>query len=124
MAADSPSHPLRVVTVTMSDTRKRANDESGRVLVEELVGAGCKHMTHTILREEPTYLQELVRQVAINNAAEAIIITGGTGITPRDRTYEALNEIYDKRIDGFGEAFRRLSWEQIGPHTMLSRATA
>ncbi len=123
MAADYRK-AIRVLTVTMSDTRKRSNDESGRALVEELVNGGMKHVRHVILREEPRFLQELVRSVSTDNAAEAVVITGGTGITPRDTTYEALHEIYEKEIVGFGETFRRLSWEQMGPHALLSRASA
>lgn len=122
--AESGKPPVRVLTVTMSDTRKRSNDESGRALVEELVAGGAKHVRHVILKEEPRFLQELVRSVSTDNAADAVIITGGTGITPRDNTYEALEEIFDKHLIGFGETFRRLSWEQIGPHAILSRASA
>jgi molybdenum cofactor biosynthesis protein B len=114
----------RVLTVTMSDTRKRQNDESGKLLVELVTGAGLHHVRHVILKEEPRFLQELVRSIGTDNAADAIVVTGGTGITPRDRTTEALDEIFDKRMDGFGEAFRRLSWDAIGPHAILSRASA
>jgi molybdenum cofactor biosynthesis protein B len=116
--------PVRVLTVTMSDTRKRDTDESGRVLVEELVAGGMTHVRHVILREEPRFLQELVRSAATDNVAEAVVITGGTGISPRDTTYEALAEIYDKEMVGFGEAFRRQSWDLIGPRSVLSRASA
>jgi molybdenum cofactor biosynthesis protein B len=119
-----PQQQVRVLTVTMSDTRKRSNDESGRALVEELVQGGVKHVRHVILKEEPRFLQELIRSSSTDNAADAFVITGGTGITPRDNTYEALREIYEKEIVGFGETFRRLSWEQIGPHSILSRASA
>ena len=115
---------IRVLTITMSDTRKRANDESGRVLVETVLEGGLTHVRHVILREEPQFLQELVRTVASENQADCVIINGGTGITPRDRTFEALDAIFEKRIIGFGEAFRRLSWDQIGPHSILSRASA
>ncbi len=108
----------------MSDSRKRSNDESGRALVEDLVAGGVKHVRHVILKEEPRFIQELVRSVSTDNTADAVVITGGTGITPRDNTYEALLEIYDKHLIGFGETFRRLSWDQIGPHAILSRASA
>ena len=108
----------------MSDTRKRSNDESGRALVEELVAGGVQHVRHVILKEEPRFLQELVRSATTDNSADAVVITGGTGITPRDTTYEALDEIFDKHLIGFGETFRRLSWDQIGPHSILSRASA
>jgi molybdenum cofactor biosynthesis protein B len=125
MGNEPEKRVVRVLTVTMSDTRKRSNDESGRALVEELLrGDAIKHTRHVILKEEPRFLQELVRSVSTDNAADAIVITGGTGITPRDQTYEALHEIFDKDIVGFGETFRRMSFDQIGPHSILSRATA
>jgi molybdenum cofactor biosynthesis protein B len=124
MHAPGKAHTPRVITVTMSDTRKRENDESGRLLVELLVGAGLQHVRHVILKEEPRFLQELVRTTGTDNAAEAIVVTGGTGISPRDRTVEALDEIFEKRLEGFGEAFRRLSWDSIGPRALLSRACA
>ncbi len=124
MATESGKTPVRVLTVTMSDTRKRSNDESGRALVEELLAGGVQHVRHVVLREEKRFLQELVRSVSSDNAADAVVVTGGTGITPRDTTYEALLEIYDKHLIGFGETFRRLSWDQIGPHSILSRASA
>src|SRR5690348_10872340 len=111
MLEDRPNRQIRVLTITMSDTRKRANDESGRVLVEAVIEGGLTHVRHVILKEEPRFLQELVRSVATENQAECVIITGGTGITPRDRTFEALDEIFEQRIVGFGEAFRRLSWD-------------
>jgi molybdenum cofactor biosynthesis protein B len=118
------SGSVRVLTVTMSDSRNRHTDESGKVLVQLLVGAGLTHVRHVILKEEPRFLQELVRTIGTDNAAEAVVITGGTGIAPRDITVEALDEIFDKRLDGFGEAFRRLSWDVIGPRAVLSRACA
>jgi molybdopterin adenylyltransferase len=124
MTTESGKPPVRVLTVTMSDTRKRSNDESGRALVDDLVAGGIRHVRHVILKEEPRFIQELVRSVSTDNTADAVVITGGTGITPRDTTYEALLEIYDKHLIGFGEAFRRMSWDQIGPHSVLSRASA
>ena len=124
MTEQRTSRQIRVLTITMSDSRKRANDESGRVLVELLVAGGLKHVRHVILKEEPRFLQELVRTVATENQAECVIVTGGTGITPRDRTFEALDAIFEQRIVGFGEAFRRLSWDAIGATAILSRASA
>ncbi len=124
MTTESGKAPVRVLTVTMSDTRKRSNDESGRALIDALVAGGVKHVRHVILKEEPRFLQELVRSVSTDNSADALVITGGTGITPRDTTYEALHGIYDKELIGFGEAFRRISYDQIGPHSILSRASA
>jgi molybdenum cofactor biosynthesis protein B len=115
---------IRVLTVTMSDTRTPENDESGRALAEALRAAGFEHVRHLIFADEPDILQELCRTTAGENHADAIVITGGTGIGPRDNTPDALEAIFDKELRGFGEAFRRLSFEQIGAHAILSRATA
>jgi molybdopterin adenylyltransferase len=116
--------PIRVLTVTVSDTRKRETDESGKTLDRELAEAGFTVIRHVIVKDEPQFIRDLVLLTANANEADAIVLTGGTGITPRDNTYEALEGVFEKRIEGFGEAFRRLSFDEIGPHSMLSRATA
>jgi molybdenum cofactor biosynthesis protein B len=121
-AADRP--PIRVLTVTVSDTRTRTNDETGKLLDDLLRAAGCVIVRHPIVKDEAQFIQELVHTVADDNEAETIILTGGTGIAERDRTHEALEAIFEKRMDGFGEAFRRLSWDEIGARSILSRATA
>jgi molybdenum cofactor biosynthesis protein B len=115
---------IRVLTATVSDTRTRANDESGKILDELLKEAGIDLVRHVIVKDEAVFIQELVRGIADANDAEAIVLTGGTGIAQRDCTPEALDEVLEKRLEGFGEAFRRLSWEEIGPRAILSRATA
>jgi molybdenum cofactor biosynthesis protein B len=112
----------RVLTVTVSDTRTASDDRAGRALVEEL--AAFTHVRHVIVPDEPERIVALLREVMESDEADAVVLSGGTGIAPRDRTYEALEALFDKRLDGFGEAFRRLSWEEIGPRAILSRATA
>ena len=112
----------RILTVTVSDTRTPADDRSGRALAEELVAFTL--VRHVIIPDEPAQIVELVRAVMESDEADAIILTGGTGIAPRDLTCEAIEALFDKRLDGFGEAFRRLSWEEIGARAILSRATA
>ena len=112
----------RILTVTVSDTRTSADDRSGRALAEELVAFTL--VRHVIIPDEPAQIVELVRAVMESDEADAIILTGGTGIAPRDLTCEAIEALFDKRLDGFGEAFRRLSWEEIGARAILSRATA
>jgi molybdopterin adenylyltransferase len=116
--------PIRVLTVTVSDSRKRETDDSGKALDEALSGAGFQIVRHVIVKDEPTFLRDLIRLTSNNNDADAIVLTGGTGITPRDSTYEALEAVFDKHIVGFGEVFRRVSFDEIGPHALLSRATA
>ena len=121
----SPDKPrIRVATLTLSDTRTPETDEGGRLLGELLRHAGFDVVSHEILREEPSHVRETVMFICGLDVADAVVITGGTGIAPRDRTIEAITPLFRKTLEGFGEAFRRLSWDQVGPHSILSRATA
>jgi len=115
---------VRVLTVTISDQRKRFADEAGKRLDQELTTAGFTVVRHVVLADEPGFIRELVRSTATDNEADAIVLTGGTGITPRDQTYEALEELYEKHIEGFGEAFRRITFDSLGPRAMFWRASA
>jgi molybdopterin adenylyltransferase len=115
---------VRVATLTLSDTRTPQTDEGGRVLGELLRAAEMRVVSHQILREEPPLVRETILNICGLDVADAVVITGGTGIAPRDRTIEAILPLFQKTIDGFGEAFRRLSWDEIGPRAMLSRAVA
>jgi molybdenum cofactor biosynthesis protein B len=116
-------HELRVATITVSDTRTPADDEGGRKLREALVAAGFSLAPHAIVKDEPEEIRRALEACA-GDATDAIVTTGGTGIAPRDQTYEAVSAMLEKRLDGFGEAFRRLSWDAIGPKAVLSRAVA
>jgi molybdenum cofactor biosynthesis protein B len=121
----TPDKPrIRVATLTLSDTRTPETDEGGRLLGELLSKAGFELVSHAILREEPSHLRETILFICGLDVADAVVITGGTGIAPRDRTIEAITPLFRKTLEGFGEAFRRLSWDQVGAHSMLSRATA
>jgi molybdenum cofactor biosynthesis protein B len=108
--------------LTISDTRAHETDVSGRAIVELLEGAGHVVAKRQILRDEPMD----VRNAVLSNVGgvDAIITTGGTGITSRDGTYEAVSGIFEKHLDGFGELFRYLSFEEIGSAAMMSRAAA
>jgi molybdopterin adenylyltransferase len=122
-ASVKAAHPsVRVVTVTVSDTRTAADDASGKALAEEL--SSFQIVRHTIVPDEPERIRGVIRDVLEDDEADAIVFTGGTGIAPRDQTFEALEDLFDKELAGFGEAFRRLSWDQIGPRAILSRAAA
>jgi molybdopterin adenylyltransferase len=116
--------PVRIATLTLSDTRTPADDEGGKLLGDLLRTAGFTVISHGIVREDLDRIQEAVKVLLAARDAQAIVITGGTGIAPRDRTIEAVAPLLDKTLDGFGEAFRRLSWDQIGPRGILSRAIA
>ncbi len=112
----------RIITVTVSDTRTAADDASGKALMEEL--ASFVLVRHVIVPDEPDEITGLVRQTVSKGEADAVVFSGGTGIAPRDLTFETLSSMFDKTLDGFGEAFRRLSWDEIGPRAILSRAIA
>jgi molybdenum cofactor biosynthesis protein B len=123
-AHDSPRETIRVLTVTVSDSRSPDTDESGPKLRSLLAEAGFALSEHRIVKDEPAELAALLADVASQDLADAVVSSGGTGIAPRDRTFEALEPMFEKRLDGFGEAFRRLSWEQVGARAILSRACA
>jgi len=97
-------------------------DTSGFAISEALTSAGHEVVGRRIVRDDPDQVGEIVRAEA--GKVGAILTTGGTGITARDSTYEAISRLLDKRLDGFGELFRMLSYEQIGAAAMLSRACA
>jgi molybdenum cofactor biosynthesis protein B len=116
--------PIRVATLTLSDTRTPADDEGGRLLGELLRGAGFAVVSHAIVREDEAAIRDAVNARVDDAGVDALVLTGGTGVAPRDRTIEVIMPLFDKPIEGFGEAFRRLSWDQIGPRAILSRAAA
>jgi molybdenum cofactor biosynthesis protein B len=115
---------LRVAAVTVSDTRTADDDEGGARLRERLEAAGFVVTYRAIVRDEPEQVRAAIARICDEDLADAIVTTGGTGIAPRDRTYEAVVALLDKTLDGFGEAFRRLSWDEVGPRAVLSRAVA
>jgi molybdenum cofactor biosynthesis protein B len=113
---------VRVFVVTVSDSRTEETDTSGRAAREMIVAAGHQVAGYRILKDEPAQVAALIRQIADDRSADAVITSGGTGISSRDSTYEAVASLLDKRLDGFGELFRMLSYAEIGPAAMLSRA--
>lgn len=110
--------------LTVSDTRTKDDDRSGKLIVDALSGAGHEVVGYEIVKDEPEEIRGFVDRMAEAGQAEALLITGGTGITARDGTYEAIAGLLEKRLDGFGELFRMLSYEEIGAAAMLSRAVA
>jgi molybdenum cofactor biosynthesis protein B len=115
---------LRVALLTASDSRTRGDDEGGRVLRELCVAAGFVVADDALLREEPEALRAHVAALAASGTVDAVLVTGGTGLAPRDRTPEAVGGLFERRLDGFGELFRALSFQEIGAAAMLSRADA
>jgi molybdenum cofactor biosynthesis protein B len=118
---DAPK-TVRYFVLTISDTRTPATDTSGDAIVSLLEAGGHELTGRQIVKDDA----DAVRQVVLSQqaAADVIITTGGTGITSRDSTYEAIVGLLDKRLDGFGELFRMLSYPEIGAAAMLTRACA
>lgn len=117
---DAP-RSVRCFVVTISDTRTPESDVSGDAIAQALQRAGHVVDGRRIVKDDPDAVREAV-QAAL--AADVVITTGGTGLAARDGTYEALSAIFEKKIDGFGELFRMLSYRQIGSAAMMSRACA
>jgi len=115
---------VRCYIVTISDTRTEETDTAGRAIAELLAGAGHQVVARTIVRDDPVFVRDVIERQLANPDVQAVITTGGTGISSRDSTYEAVSSLLRKRLDGFGELFRMLSYEQIGSAAMLSRACA
>ena len=120
------SSPLRVgcFVITVSDTRSEATDTGGAAIIGALGAAGHDVIGRAIIRDDADLIREQIGRQLANPAVQAIITTGGTGITSRDSTYEAVSSMLHKRLDGFGELFRMLSYQEIGAAAMLSRACA
>ena len=110
--------------LTVSDTRTPETDSSGRAIRDLLTAAGHTVSGHAIVRDDPGSVRDQFVQQCSTAATQVIIATGGTGITSRDGTYEVVSALLDKRLDGFGELFRMLSFQEIGSAAMMSRATA
>jgi molybdenum cofactor biosynthesis protein B len=117
-------HSIRCFVLTVSDTRTERNDASGDAIADLLRAAGHLVIGRTIVKDDPAAVRELVQGQIEGGDVQVVITTGGTGITSRDNTYEAIASLLEKRLDGFGELFRMLSYAEIGAAAMLSRATA
>src|SRR5438552_15034269 len=115
---------VRCFVVTVSDTRTEATDRSGAAIIDLLTSFGHIVVGRAIVKDEPVLVRDIVERQLANPDVQVVIATGGTGITSRDSTYEAVSALLQKRLDGFGELFRMLSYEQIGPAAMMSRACA
>ena len=122
-AAHEQRPSVRCTIITISDTRTADDDTGGAIIRDALVGAGHEVADRLLVKDEPAQIAKMVSRLAANGA-QAIITTGGTGITKRDSTFEAIDGLLEKRLPGFGEIFRMLSYQAIGPAAMLSRATA
>ena len=115
---------VNVAVLTVSDTRTEETDRSGALIKELVARAGHQIVAYQIVRDESEPIQAALRTFVANPDVQAIICNGGTGIAPRDVTVEVVGSLLDKRLDGFGELFRMLSYQEIGSAAIMSRALA
>ncbi len=116
--------PLTIAVLTVSDTRTEENDTSGQLLAERARESGHNVEEHLIVKDDIYQIRAVVSRWIASSSVQAILITGGTGFTLRDSTPEAVSVLFDKEVEGFGELFRQISFQQIGTSTIQSRAIA
>ena len=119
-----PFTPVRVAILTVSDTRDESTDTSGQLLVERVEAAGHELAGRAVVRDEIDLIRKTVRDWIASGQVDAVVTTGGTGLTGRDITVEALEPLFDKKIDGFSVVFHLVSYASVGLSTLQSRATA
>jgi molybdopterin adenylyltransferase len=115
---------IRCFIVTVSDTRDESTDTSGQTIKKVLTDNGHQAAGYQIVKDEPSQIHSLLEQALAQGDVDAVIVNGGTGIAPRDGTYEVVDRFLEKKLDGFGEVFRYLSYLDIGSAAIMSRAAA
>lgn len=120
---DAPAS-VGCAVITVSDTRDQETDTSGQLMQELLLDAGHDIVFYGIVKDSPLQIRGELAMLGERSSCQAILLNGGTGISPRDTTYDTINAMLDKRLDGFGEIFRYLSFKEIGPSAIMSRAVA
>lgn len=115
---------VRCFVVTVSDTRDETTDTSGQTIKSLLASEGHSTPHYRIVKDEPDQIKALLDEALARGDVEAVIVNGGTGIAPRDGTYEVVSRLLEKKLDGFGEIFRYLSYLDIGSAAIMSRAAA
>jgi molybdopterin adenylyltransferase len=115
---------VAVAVLTVSDSRDADSDTSGRMIVDRMTAEGHEVRDHRIVQDEPELITAAIEEWVAGRRVDAIVVNGGTGISARDQTFETLSAIYQRRLDGFGELFRMLSYQEIGSAAMLSRSSA
>lgn len=122
-----PTHnqlSIRAAILTVSDTRAKENDLGGQRIQSLLQEASFEIVDYQITKDEPLEIADQIKKWCTDQTINTIIVTGGTGFTPRDQSYDTILPLFEKEMMGFGELFRSLSYEEIGPKAMFSRATA
>ncbi len=121
---DSAAMVVNCSVITVSDTRTQQTDKSGQLIQELLIGANHIIGNYIIIKDEPLEIQQQIELLGKNQDIDAVILNGGTGIAPRDTTYDAIEKLLEKVLPGFGEIFRFLSYQEIGSRAIASRAIA
>ncbi|MEH2444447.1 MAG: MogA/MoaB family molybdenum cofactor biosynthesis protein [Nostoc sp.] len=121
---DSLGIMVTCAVVTVSDTRTLETDKSGQLIQQLLLDANHAVRAYTIIKDEPTQIQGQIESLAKSSNLDAVIFNGGTGIAPKDTTYDAIEKLLEKTLPGFGELFRFLSYQEIGSRAIASRAVA
>jgi molybdenum cofactor biosynthesis protein B len=115
---------IQCFVITVSDTRDEATDTSGQAIKKCLSDEGHQSAGYRIVKDDPVQIEALLNEALDDSEVEAVIVNGGTGIAPRDGTYEVVSRFLEKKLDGFGEIFRYLSYLDIGSAAVMSRAAA
>ena len=115
---------IKCSVVTVSDTRTKDDDESGKLIVRLLKDLSHLVSFYEVIKDEPEEIEKFIINQTRSDLTQAMIISGGTGISPRDVTFEVVNALLEKKLDGFGEIFRHLSYQEIGSPAIMSRAVA
>jgi molybdenum cofactor biosynthesis protein B len=121
---DASPERVRVAVLTISDTRTPETDTGGNAIVELMREAGHEVSRREIVEDDAPRIEVVLQELLTDTSVDAVITTGGTGISARDTTYEVVSRLIDKKLDGFGELFRMLSYKEIGAAAILSRAVA
>jgi molybdenum cofactor biosynthesis protein B len=121
---DSPGNTVTCAVITVSDTRNPETDKSGQIIQQLLMAADHVVGVYKIIKDEPTQIQAQIELLGNNTNLDVVICNGGTGIAPRDTTYDAIEKLLEKTLPGFGELFRFLSYQEIGSRAIASRAVA
>ncbi len=115
---------VTAVVLTVSDSRAADTDTSGKLIEESLEAAGNRVRARAIVSDEPEAIRSELQHAIADEEIDCVLVSGGTGVAPRDQTVETIRPLLDKELPGFGELFRALSFEEVGPASMLSRALA
>jgi molybdenum cofactor biosynthesis protein B len=121
---DRENLAINCAVITVSDTRTEETDRSGQIIQQLLISAAHQIAAYVIIKDEPTQIKSLLEQLGDRRDVDVLIFNGGTGIAPRDTTFDAISNLLEKTLPGFGEIFRYLSYQEIGSRAIASRAVA